>query len=326
MMSMFCPNCGQPVNDGVVFCTNCGKSLSAHIQSVPPAQTPVSPGVPIQSIQPAQPGMPEYQAYAPANPAPVRKKKRHGCLIAFLVFLGFLAAVAAAAYFLLPGLFRPVNLGVKTTKQAYESALTKLHYEKDPAPQKGLEQDYTYVFGPLVPVDTDMSSEEVTSFLSYNRPNYFPVSNVQVRIGEASAALDGDTPIEVSATLHRDFLINKLSNSDYTKEEIEDGLDSIGISKLIPPKINIYFKMGGTIVDNKVGSINLYNLSILGYSVPRDQLQSTDMIDAITDLINDLLADYSERSGTTFKSISVEDGKILIDGQVPSSLTRKPAP
>lgn len=322
---MFCRNCGTSVNDNVTNCPNCGAPM---------------PAAPQQPQQPQkQPVYSQQQPYTQAPPPPAAKpRKRHGCLTAFLIVLVLILGAGAAVYFLMPGLMRPVDLGVKSTREAYESALDKLGYTKDEAPATGKEEDYTYTYGPLAPVSIHMTSEEVTSFMNFNRPPYFPLKNVQVKVGtSADLALAGpvslstiplaagdDIPLEVSATIDRDYAINYLLKGDYSQSEIEDAMKSIGIDKLLPAKINLYIKMSGHIENNQIVGLQLYAASIMGVAVPEEYVTSSDAYSIIGSAINMLLSDYNERSGAYFVSIMTADGEIIIDGQVPSSLTRTP--
>ena len=321
---MFCRSCGQTIPDNSVNCPNCG--------------------YPTATQQQPQQYQPQYQQQpAPSEPTAPPAKKRHGCLIAILVVLALLIGTAIAVYFLMPGLFRPVDLGVKTTQKAYESALDKLNYTKDEAPTTGKQEDYNYVYGPLIPVSTGLDSEEVTSFFNLNRPAYFPLKNVQVRIGTGAALCNsgrtyvgpvllsalplttsGNAPIEVSATVNRDYVIDYLLRGEYSQAEIEDAMKSINIDKLIPAEVNLYVKMSGSIENNKIVGLTLYSASVLGVEIPAEQVTSQDANSLVSGVIDMLLADYNERSGAYFISIKTADGEIIIDGQIPSSLTRTP--
>jgi len=333
---MFCRSCGSSVTDNAVNCPNCG----APLQIAP--QQPVQPAPPVYNQQ-VSPQYNQQQYYQTQLPNAAKPKKSHGCLTALIIVLVLIIGAGAAVYFLLPGLFRPVDLGVKTSQEAYQSALTKLGYVKDEAPTTGKQDDYEYTYGPLAPVDISMSSEEVTSFMNLNRPAYFPLKNVQVKIGGSASIGNGspiagpvqlsvipvssgggDAPVEVSATIDRDYAINYLLKGDYSRAEIEDALKSIGIDKLLPAQINLYIKMSGRIENNQIVDLRLYNASLMGVAVPDEYVTSSDTYSIARSVINMLLQDYNERSGAYFVSIKTADGEIIIDGQVPSSLTRTP--
>lgn len=324
---MYCRNCGQSIPDNAAACPNCGQAQAAQ------APAASSPGYPVQQAPAAEaPPYPPMQQPAMAYQAPngwqaapmaAPKKKRHGCLISFLIVLAVLLLGATAVFFLMPGFFRPVNLGVPTSQKAYASALDKLGYTKDEAPKTGQQEDYVYTFGALKPVDVRMTNEEVSSFFNYNRPPYFPASNVQVKVGSGTAA---NTPIEVSATIDRDYAIYNLLDGQFSLGQIQEGLESIGITKILPRKFNLYVKAGGEIKDNKVVSFDLYDASVMGVKIPESDLSSADASSMLIEIINKLITDYNARTGSTFESVRVEDGQIQMKGQIPSSLERKPKP
>jgi hypothetical protein len=328
---MYCRNCGQSIPDSAAACPNCGQVQATPAQQQAPAasspvypdqQTPVAGAPPYPSMQ--QPVMAYqtpngWQAAQPVAP----RKKRHGCLISFLVVLGVLLLGAAAVFFLMPGFFRPVNLGVPTSQKAYASALDKLGYTKDEAPKSGQQEDYIYTFGALKSVDVRMTNEEMSSFFNYNRPPYFPVSNVQVKVGSGTGA---DTPIEVSATIDRDYAIYNLLDGQLSLGQIQEGLESIGITKILPRKFNLYVKAGGEIKDNKVVSFDLYDASVMGVKIPDSDLKSADANRFLIEIINKLISDHNARTGSAFESVRVENGQIQMKGQIPSSLDRKPKP
>lgn len=336
---MFCPNCGQTVSANTSFCPNCGHSITSDQNDERPSDGASSRS---DMQQPTEP-MVTPTSFQQVSQIPIRKKKRHGCLITFLVILMLLIAGGAAVYLLMPGLARPVNLGVKTSQQAYESTLKKIKYTKDQAPTTGQQHEYKYVYGPLVQIDTNLSSEEVTSFFNYNRPPYFPLTNVQVKIGSASSlwsdsgryagvvslttakmAAATDVPIEVSATIDRDYTLKSLLGSQYSQAEVQEALKSINIEKIIPAKVNLYVKMSGSILNNKVVNLKLYTASVMGVAIPMENVTSADARTLVGNVIDKLLADYNASSGTVFVSIRAENGQILLSGKVPSSLARTP--
>lgn len=85
--------------------------------------------------------------------------------------------------FFIPGLFRPHDLGIKTSEQGYASTLQKLNLTKDKAPEKGVAEDYKYVYGTPKAVDGAQSSKEITSFLNVNRPHYYALKNALPMLG-----------------------------------------------------------------------------------------------------------------------------------------------
>jgi len=60
----------------------------------------------------------------------------------------------------------------------------------------------------------------------------------------------------------------------------------------------------------------------MGIAIPSDIVSSSDANAIVSNVINKLLSDYHASSGTVFVSIRAENGQILVQGQLPSSLTR----
>lgn len=66
---MFCPNCGKEQPNDAIYCHNCGQKLNPIIQN-----------------------------NATATPETGKTKKRHGCLLAYLIFLIVVVAVVVIYY------------------------------------------------------------------------------------------------------------------------------------------------------------------------------------------------------------------------------------
>jgi len=218
----------------------------------------------------------------------------------------------------------------------------KIDYTKDTAPDTGAKKDFKYVYGPLKAVNTSLTNEEVTSFFNINRPSYFPLKNVQVRIAKSptlmvnpalkqyslslqpTTAASSDIPLEISFMITRDFVLNDLLGGNVSQSEIEEALKSVGFGVIMPPEINFYAKMSGSIKNNRTVNLKIYSASIMGISIPADVLQSNDVSNMVSEIINYLLDNYKTESGATFTSIKTEAGTIRIEGMVPSSVTRTP--
>ena len=322
----------------IMFCRSCGSTIADQSTSCPSCGQPVQPIAP-QQTAPVEQAAPQYYDARPPQAPP--RKKRYGCLTALVVVLVIIIGGIAAIYFLLPGLLRPVDLGVPSSREAYESAMKKLGYSKDEAPQTGTEADYNYAFGPIKTVSIRLTSEEATSFMNYNRPSFFPVRNVQVKVGsgaivnqftltgEASlsalpVSAAGDAPVEITGTISRDFVINNLLSGQFSDQEIQNALREIGIDRLLPANFDLYVKMSGAIVDNVIVNLRIYEASIMGIAIPQQFVTSLDARNIVSGAINKLLEDHNARSGAYFVSVRAANGEILIDGQIPSSLTRTP--
>lgn len=278
---MKCRNCGQTINDNAAFCNTCGA-----VQN--PNQQP--------NMQP-------------------KVKKRSGCLTSFLVFVGIIAVIAMAAYFLMPGLLRPYDLDVKASTKAYESAIGKLKLIKDEAPAKGTADDYKITYGAPQEVEISLSSEELTSFLTVNRPEYYALENVQIRINV-------DDTIEAAATVDTSYIFNEVLGGKYSKEDANKAFPMLG---LLPAKVNVYCKFSGGIENNKLEDFSMDKISVMGISIPADLAGSQETNKFIKDSFDSYLAKITEKSGASCDLLQVADGKLDFAGQVPSTISRVPA-
>lgn len=282
---MKCEKCGSELSGGERFCKSCGQ--------------------PVEAV-PQQTGIPQQ--------APVLKKKKgHGCLIAVIIFLVIVALAVAGVLILLPNLFAPKSLGVKSSREAYESAVTKLSFMKDNAPSSGSAEDYEYIYGEAKQVDIALSSEELTSFLNENRPDYYALKDVQVRVND-------DDTVELSAKLNAKYLIDTALNGKYSEEEIQRSLPFL---KLIPETVNIYAHVAGGIADNKSAGIDIKEVEVMGLALPTELYDTSEAESEINSLVNDFLSETSEKTGGSIDSIRVEDGELKFSGKVPSSLERR---
>lgn len=102
----------------------------------------------------------------------MKKSKKKIILItvfAIIILLGI------ATWVIVSKLLNPKDLGVKASKEAYESALSKLNYVKDPDVSGSKEPKK---------VDVKLTSEELTSFFSFERPSSYPLKKVQIKVNE----------------------------------------------------------------------------------------------------------------------------------------------
>ncbi|MBE6902567.1 MAG: zinc ribbon domain-containing protein [Ruminococcaceae bacterium] len=88
---MFCPKCGNQMNDDATFCSVCGERQTASTQQAAPVQQYTAPAQPIAPVQPQQ------------GEAVAKKKGGKTVLVIILIVL-IVAALAAGAIFLLPKL------------------------------------------------------------------------------------------------------------------------------------------------------------------------------------------------------------------------------
>lgn len=241
------------------------------------------------------------------------KKKKKGWL-KFLITILVLGLVVVALGFIFPGLIWTKSLGVSYTKADYDSIMAKLEYIKDSAPTTGTAEDYKYVYGELVNVNVSFTSEELTAFLNYNRPDYFAVKNVQIK-------LNNDGSMEASGNLNVDYVLNEFLSGEYSRANIQEEIPALG---LLPKTVNVYIKASGSVYNNSAISPSVQSLSVQGISIPSKYYASSEAVSEITSGVNNLINSYNKKSTAVFENISVENSKLNFKGQVPSSLERTP--
>jgi hypothetical protein len=204
-------------------------------------------------------------------------------------------------------------LGIKTSKEAYESALSKLNYVKDTSPSGGTSDDYIYNYGEVQEISTSLTSEELTSFFNYNRPDYYALKKVQIKINP-------DDTVEVSAAINTDYFLDTVLGGKYSKEEITQAYPLI---KVIPDTVNIYGVLSGEIVDNKSSNIELSDIEVMGVELPSSLYETSSAQSEISNVLDDFLEKTTEKTGGTCDSLKVQNGELMLDAKIPSSLTRE---
>lgn len=322
---MYCKECGSNLKDDALFCTECGANIQQEGQpvttpvQVPEQPTPVQPQYQ-QPVQPQyqQPVQPQYQQpvqpqYQQPAGKPAAPRKRHGCLTFLFGFLAAIVLVGMAVYVFVPGLLRPYNLGVAATQSAYESALQKLGYSKDASPTAGAAESYASIFGQAHPLDTALTSEEVTSFLGWNRPPYYAVKKPQFRI-------NADGTIDFSGRVNTDYVFNNILNGKYTKEQ---AIEKVPMLKFLPANINLTCNFTGSVVNNTVKNLSLNKVGLNGIPVPESLIRSSEASSFLEDALSGFITRSNEKSKTNYELIEVQNGKLVMKGQFPSSLIRK---
>lgn len=273
---MKCEKCGKELQDSTQFCESCGH---------------------------------------PANTNAVHKqpKKKKGCLIGMLSFLGAIGIILVCIAIFLPGFFGPKDLEIKTSKKAYESAISKMNYQKDAAPTTGVAEDYTYTYGELKKIKTGLTSEELTSFFNYNRPKYYALKKVQIRINP-------DDTVEFSGAIDMDYLLNKVLGGKYGEQDI---VKAFPLIKVIPGSINVYAQFSGGITENKSVSFVFSDIVVMGIGLPSSLYNTESAKMEISNLLDNFLTKTIEKTKGTYESVKVENGELTISGNLPSSLKRE---
>jgi hypothetical protein len=294
---MYCVNCGHKIDDGTPFCPDCGTKQTQ------------SAGAPIPPPLNRQPQSQQFSAVPVAGP-----KKRHGCLTALIIGVVVVLLAAAALYFFVPGLLRPIDLGIRSSREGYLSAMSKLGVEKDESPKSGTAESFSITYGPPQDVSTGLNSEELTSFFNENRPPYYAVKNVQVRI-------NGDGTIEAAGTLDTRYVFSQILAGQYTKQDAQKELPMLG---LIPDNVNVYFKLSGSVEDNQVQGLDVDGVKVMGIAIPQSLIDDNSAF--IVDTLDSYISRECARVGASVEHLGVSDGKLDFIGSLPSTITRTPAP
>lgn len=243
---------------------------------------------------------------------PFKKPKMKGHFFRNLfIFLIVASFVVIGFGFLFPGLLWTKSLGVTYTKQDYNSMMTKLAYVKDAVPAGGSQNQYNYLYGKTTHVEVDFTSAEITSFFNENRPDYYAIKNVQVRVNE-------DGTIEATGSANVDYFLNEVLGGNYSKDQIKERVPMLG---MLPSKVNLYLNFSGSVTNNQ-SSVTINNVAVQGITIPANYIQSSEAVRVVTDGLNKIMQKYNTSAGSNFARIAVENGKVVFKGDVPSSLER----
>lgn len=240
--------------------------------------------------------------------SPKKKKKGLVKFITFLVIVGIIVLVLGFAF---PGLLWQKSLGVTYTTEDYNSMLEKLSYIKDAAPTEGTESDYTYVYGALISVDVEFTSEELTAFFNEDRPSYYALKNVQIRI-------NNDGTIEASANANVDYFLNEVLGGEYSRDQINEQIPALG---MLPSNVNLYLKFSGSVTDNR-STVDVSSASVQGIEIPSVYVDSSEAMSVLSSGCDNVMNTYKSKTGSNFDKISIENGVVKFKGSVPSSLER----
>lgn len=241
----------------------------------------------------------------------MEKKIKKSLLKGFLITVSILVLVVVGLGFTFPGLIWTRSLGVTYTQTDYNSIMDKLNYTKDDAPTGDSKDLYNYIYGPANSVDTEFTSEELTAFFNENRPSYYPLKNVQVKIND-------DGTIEVSAAANVDYFLNDVLGGKYTRAQIENEIPTLGI---LPDNVNIYVKFTGSVTQN-ISYINVKALTVQGVAIPESYFSTATAANLISTGVNEFITKSNTETGSSYESIYVENGVVKFKGSIPSSLER----
>ncbi|MDP2789810.1 MAG: hypothetical protein Q8O51_01650 [bacterium] len=153
----------------------------------------------------------------PVNEKVPIKKKRHtwywwllGIVVVIVLAIAWTGICNIPVASAIMGANKPKDLGVKVSEEAYVSIQQKV-----PLVIEGAKVDYSSnsseIFSGSVPVDTQNTSEEVTSWLNKMQGTNPAVTDVQVRMIEGGVEISGMVQQYVKAPLYAKVMINRTS-------------------------------------------------------------------------------------------------------------------
>ena len=310
-----CSNCNFQLNDTASFCKNCGSKVlnqtsSTHqtVSNDPQIQAPQQ-APPPQPIQGGS-GYSQSQQYAPKKKGGCLK----GCLLTVLSLFLVIGILIGLGIFLVPGLVRPVSLGVEMTEQAYKNAHSALGYMKDQSPKEGDRSDFIVKYSGVSPVNASLTSEEITSMLGYNRSVYTKFENPQVRINE-------DGTVDAAVSVDVGYVFQEILMGKYDESDLKQLIPAIDI---LPSKVNVQGNIEAKVKNNQLQVTSLNSVKIQGVSLPQSLINSRETHRFIENNINNYIQSANTRTGSSYDLIEARDQELVIEGMFPNSISRIP--
>lgn len=242
----------------------------------------------------------------------VKKPKKKKKLLKFLViFVTIILAIVMSLGFMFPGLLWAKDLGIRYTTADYESAIKKLAYVKDAVPTGKSQDKYTYVYGAVTGVDIKLTSEEITAFINTDRPSYYAVKNVQVRLND-------DGTVDVSGKVDTDYVLNEFIGGKYSKEEIAKNMPALGI---LPKFVNVSMNLKASISNNSSDG-NINSASVQGTPIPDKYTKSSEAQTVAIESINNFIKTRNSLTGSSVDELYNINKELILKGKFPTSLTR----
>lgn len=227
-----------------------------------------------------------------------------GLIIAGVLVLGYLGFVPGLSS--LFGSDKPRDLGVVYTSEDYSAAHAKTGVEISSL--YGVISDKgSLVLDGSHPANLTLSSQELTAVINNNSGNwkYFPVSNVQVKIGENGSA-------EMSGVLHFDRLAGYAAATGANYADIKTAMDAL---KILPDALPFYIAAAPTVTNN-TASMNISKVEFGRFPVPSNYF--TDYAGPINGFFTQQLNAFP---GFSAKSASFNGGKLNFDGTLSNKVT-----
>lgn len=223
------------------------------------------------------------------------KKKKKVLITLLVIFLVLGTLIGVFVY----NMIVPKNLGVKVSKEAYESAIGKLKNDIDTDKE-------------VLNVDAKLTSEEVTSLLGYNKSEESALDKVQVRV-------NADDSVDFSGVLHKEYLLDTMLGGAFSEESI---LESAPALKYLPNKLTVYFNFSGEVANNTT-DISVNKISLMGISLPKSFYKKAEVQESINNALSNYLKAQADQNNGSYDMIKPENGELILKGQLPVSVVQK---
>lgn len=209
-------------------------------------------------------------------------KKKIFVLVLVIIIIGIGLTGFVPGLSSLLGANKPRNLGVEVSEEKYNYILNTVGFELNN--QIGLGSDTKISYQGQKNINVSLSESDLSSLLSFNHAELFPVKNVQVKIHQNGTV---EASANVSINNYKGYSLN---NAVYVKGKI-DVISSRNI-KIKPDEVEI-------------GRIPL------------------PMTEKMISVLNNEANQYINKiEGLSIESVSYEDGKVNFKGTIPSKATR----
>lgn len=216
-----------------------------------------------------------------------------------LGYLGFIPVVSSVF-----GSDKPRNLGIVATQEGYDQYLNKANAEI--VPLDSMIEGKSIIYSGSQPVTAAFSQEEVTSRLNFSTWKYMPIDQVQIKFSQ-------DGTVEVAGRVRMDRLdgfIKQIGGSQYSKADVDKGLDWLGVVMANPP---IYGKGTGSVTNNQV-TAHIDYLEVGRLPVPLDKIDADGTFVSVANHIIDNVP------GLDVQQADFVGGKLNFTGSAPTEI------
>jgi len=224
--------------------------------------------------------------------------------ILYLGYLGFVPGVSTIF-----GSDKPRDLGITWTKDDYNQTLTQTKVQvlvSDLPAGQELAPEKTIILKGSHPVKASFTQSEVTAMINNNQNNwkYFPVSDVQIKIGNDGSA-------QMSGMLHLNRLSGYAVATGASQGDIKAVMDKFN---LLPQAVPFYVSATPS-VSNNVATMNFGKVELGRVGIPESLF--TQYQDGINGFFTQQINSYP---GLTTKAANFNGGKLNFDGTLSDSV------